>query len=472
MIQAGATRWQWKVDRDGFVRVTQQHGPLRVGLIASSRFPIAQPFVGGLEAHIWALARALTSRGHQVTLFAAAGSDASVADRLITFPDLGSSDQRRRDEHLGDQHRDHQHRRDLSEDRELIAAEDFAYGRVMTRLIHDGAARLDVVHNHSVHPSPLAAGRHLGVPMISTFHTPPLGRLARVLSRGTGTNLCLVAVSRHAAQSWSSVAGEIHVVHNGVDTIEWPAGPGGGRAVWFGRLVPEKGAELAIDAARLAGRALDLAGPIVDEVYFRTEIEPRLGPDVRYLGHLAHGELAQVVGGSEVALVTPRWDEPYGLVVAEALACGTPVAAFARGGIPEIVDASCGRLAPAEDVAALAAAVRQAAALDRRDVRRHAEENCSMTRMVSAYEDIYRSHVRPVHHDRVTTRVPHAITVLRRPGEKSARAGVDIGHWIGQDSPVRVGHDSPVRVGPESPVPVGPENTAPTHALGVPIGPT
>ena len=422
------------MDRHGFVRVKQQR-PLRIGLIASSRFPIAQPFVGGLEAHIWALARALTGRGHQVTLFAAEGSDRGVADRLVTFSNLGAGNHERRD---------------LSEDRELIEAENVAYRRVMSRLITDGGARLDVLHNHSVHPSPLTAVRRLGVPMISTFHTPPLGRLANVLSRGAAGELCLVAVSRHAARSWSSVAGEVHVVHNGVDTVEWPAGPGGPRAVWFGRLVPEKGAELAIDAARLAGRALDLAGPVVDARYFRTEIEPRLGPDVRYLGHLEHGALAGVVGRSEVALVTPRWDEPYGLVVAEALACGTPVAAFARGGIPEIVDASCGRLAPADDVVALAAAVRSAAGLDRREVRRHAEQTCSMARMVSAYEDIYRSHVR----DAPTTR-PHALTTV-------ARHAHDHGSRVGHPNPQRHGHDTPVRLVHGAIVA--------THGLGVPIG--
>jgi glycosyltransferase involved in cell wall biosynthesis len=405
----------------------KQRRPLRIGLIASSRFPIAQPFVGGLEAHIWALARALTGRGHQVTLFAAEGSDETVAHRLVAFSDMAVGDRGRRD---------------LSVNRELLEAENVAYRRVMAGLITDGGARLDILHNHSVHPTPLAAVRRLGVPMISTFHTPPLPRLAKVISREAAGSLCLVTVSRHAALSWSSVAGEVHVVHNGVDTTDWPAGPGGGRAVWFGRLVPEKGAELAIDAARLAGRALDLAGPVVDEQYFRTEIEPRLGADARYLGHLQHSALARVVGRAEVALVTPRWDEPYGLVVAEALACGTPVAAFARGGIPEIVDARAGRLAPADDVPALAAAVRQAAGLDRTEVRRHAVEHCSMTRMVSAYEDIYRSHVR----DRTATR-PHGVTVMRHTHDSASRPGHDTPVWHGHDNTVRIGHDSSVPQG-------------------------
>ena len=352
--------------------------PLRIAVIGPSRFPIVQPFVGGLEAHVWALSKALRARGHHVTLFGAAGSDPEVADEVVSFPPLRSGDSSRRD---------------TSKNAELVQAEDRAYGAVMSGLVRHGSLGFDVIHNHALHPVPLAASGRLTVPMISTFHTPPIVRMVDALANSARRNLCLVAVSRHAAASWSTVATEVHVVHNGVDTQNWRLGPGGHRFVWSGRLVPEKGAELAIAAARIAGRPLDLAGPVVDERYFRDHIEPQLGPQVRYLGHLAQDELARVVGRSSVALVTPRWDEPYGLVVAEALACGTPVAAFARGGIPEIIGPDCGRLAAADDVRALAVAALQAAELGREGVRRHAERYCSMDRMVSEYESIYRSHL-------------------------------------------------------------------------------
>ena len=373
---------------------------LRIALIASSRYPIVQPFAGGLEAHIWALVRALSQRGHAVTLFAARGSDPAIARRLVTFAPIADADGRR----------------DLSADDNLVASENDAYRSIVNRLADVGAAEFDLVHNHSLHPAPLAALSRLGLPMISTFHTPPLPRLVRVLA-GVSPGLCLVAVSRHAARSWSTVTSGIHVVHNGADIDAWPKGAGGGPLIWFGRLVPEKGAELAIDAARITGRPLDLAGPIIDAEYFRREIEPRLGGDVRYLGHLTQPELAAAVGRATVALVTPRWDEPYGLVVAEALSCGTPVAAFARGGIPEIVDARSACLAPSDDVCALAGAVDAAAMLSRSEVRRHAERHCSMAGTVDAYEELYRSHVpersTPHAHASVTRRVhPHPMPHL------------------------------------------------------------
>jgi glycosyltransferase involved in cell wall biosynthesis len=107
---------------------------------------------------------------------------------------------------------------------------------------------------------------------------------------------------------------------------------------------PEKGPHLAIDAARRAGRPLVIAGPGSDPDYFARDVEPRLGGEVRYAGHLAHRELAHLVGASAAALVTPQWDEPYGLVVAEAMMCSRPVVALACGGIPEIVDPEGGRL--------------------------------------------------------------------------------------------------------------------------------
>ena len=165
----------------------------------------------------------------------------------------------------------------------------------------------------------------------------------------------------------------------------------GRAAVWWGRLVPEKAPHHAIDAARAAGLPIVLAGPIHDAEYFERQVRPRLGRDVEYVGHLRQHELNELVGGAAVAVVTPQWDEPYGLVAAEAMACGTPVAAFARGALPEIVDDSTGSLAAPGDLDALANAMQRAAALDRGEVRRTAEARFAKARMVDDYERLYLS---------------------------------------------------------------------------------
>jgi len=136
---------------------------------------------------------------------------------------------------------------------------------------------------------------------------------------------------------------------------------------------------------------LVLAGPISDEDYFKHSVAPLLGERVRYAGHLDQDALGRLVGRSAAALATPVWHEPYGLVVAEAMSCGTPVVAFACGGIPEIVSPLSGRLVPPNDVQALAAEIPAALALARKDVHRHAVARCSAEAMVTAYLDLYRT---------------------------------------------------------------------------------
>ncbi|MBM4479625.1 glycosyltransferase [Prescottella equi] len=350
---------------------------LRIAIIASSRHPIRQPFAGGLESHVWHLARALERVGHQVTLFAADGSDADVASgnlRVRSFrPSRLAS---------GDPSMPHPE----------FLADHHAYLGLMLELAEHGADRFDVVHNHSLHYLPLAMAPTLTVPMVSTLHTPPTPWLESATALTGGVGVDFVAVSGHTAAAWESVVKTpIRVVPNGVDTDAWPLGGGGDGAVWFGRITEEKGTHLAIDAAERAGISLRIAGPVSDPAYFRTAVEPRLRAGVvDYLGHLPCADLARLVGDCAVSLVTPDWDEPYGLVVAESLSCGTPVVAFARGGIPEIVDRESGRLVPPGDIGAMASAIADAAMLPRARVRARALAACSETAMVSAYERCYR----------------------------------------------------------------------------------
>jgi glycosyltransferase involved in cell wall biosynthesis len=345
---------------------------MRICLIASSRFPVAEPFAGGLEAHTAALARGLIERGHTVSVFAAPGSDPRLnIDELEVLP-FSSSEAARTD---------------VGASPEVWMQEHHAYLGLMLDLVRRGRHRFDVIHNNSLHHLPIAMAEATGLPMVTTLHTPPVGWLESAIRFGPPSAV-FVAVSRHTALAWAHAV-EATVVLNGVDTSRWRPGPGGPRAVWAGRIVPEKGPHLAISAAIKAGIGLDLAGPVLDRSYFRQEVEPRLGSCIRYLGHLSTAELASTVGSAAVAVVSPRWDEPYGLVAAEAMSCGTPVAAFARGALPELLTPAVGALAEADDTDALAAAIQVAVALDRTMVRRHAIRECSVERMVDAYERLY-----------------------------------------------------------------------------------
>lgn len=351
--------------------------PLRICLIASSRFPIAEPFTGGLEAHTHALTRALMKRGHAVTLFAAPGSDPALhADLLdVAEYEVGSVA-----------------RADVGAPPDRWMREHHAYLALMLELARTGHERFDVIHNNSLHHLPVAMASTLKVPMITTLHTPPTPWLESA-AHFADPAARFVAVSDSTARQWREVV-PVSTIHNGVDTEAWQAGPGGARAVWFGRIVPEKAPHLAIDAARRAGLSIDLAGAVLDTDYHRREILPRLGTDAagvdaRYVGHLGGRALARLVGASAVALVTPQWEEPYGLVAAEAMSTGTPVAAFARGGLTELVLHGGGRLSAPDDVDALARAAREALTLDRTAVRAHAVRLCSIEAMTDAYEREY-----------------------------------------------------------------------------------
>jgi len=266
--------------------------------------------------------------------------------------------------------------------------EHHAYLQVMIEIAESAHDRFDVVHNNSLHYLPIAMARAITTPIVTTLHTPPTPWLESAI-QVHACPVTFVSVSAHTAQAWHHVAPSSRVISNGIDLTRWTPGPGGGALVWFGRLVPEKGADLAIRAARLAGMELDLAGPIGDQAYFDSTIRGMLGRDVRYRGHLERDQLVPLVGAASACLVTPRWEEPYGLVAAESLACGTPVAAFARGGIGEVVGPGDGVLVAPDDVPGLARAALRATSLSRREARAHAAARHSVERMVEEYESLY-----------------------------------------------------------------------------------
>jgi glycosyltransferase involved in cell wall biosynthesis len=348
---------------------------LRIGIIAHLKHPIAEPFAGGLEMHTHLLARALRDRGHAVTVFASSASESALGLEPIctetALDEVGTAEAS-----------------DVA-----FFREHHAYLSLMTALRHRD---FDVIHNNSLHYLPVTLADSLPMPMVTTLHTPPFCWLESGIRLCSAKNHAFVAVSRSVAALWDHVARPDEVILNGIDLQKFgfraePDAPG--YLVWYGRIVPEKGLHFAIEAARRIGLPLRIAGPVLDPDYYRSRIAPELGADTVHVGHLAHRELARLVGGARAFLCTPTWDEPYGLVVAEALACGVPVAAFARGAIPEILDASCGVLATPDDVPSLAAAGLAALALDRRACRARAERACDAVRMVDGYEALYRRRI-------------------------------------------------------------------------------
>lgn len=335
---------------------------MRIAIVAHLKYPIAQPFAGGLELHTHLTAARLRQRGHDVVLFAATGSDPAVGTAAICDP-TGEAD--------------------------AHGAEGPAYRTIMARIAEGG---FDLVHNNSLHDLPLRASRGLATPMVSVLHTPPFLPYTDGM-RARDPRMPILAVSASLAEAWHGIVPDAEVVGNGIDLDAFPfsACPAeAGYAFWSGRIVPEKGLHLAIDAARAAGLPLVFAGPRHSGAYWNEEIAPRLGAGVTDAGHLAQRDLAARLGRACVALVSPRWEEPFGLVVVEALACGTPVAGFRRGALPDILSAETGRLATPDDPRDLARAAREAMTLDRAACRRRAGKHYDVEGMIDAYERVYR----------------------------------------------------------------------------------
>ncbi len=351
-------------------------GVLELAIVGPSRFGIAEPYAGGLEAHTATLARGLAELGHRVTVYAGGPNDPKPHD-IAVIPVVDEPLTVGRDERV-----------DITTPARWAAIERRGYTNCLAQVTAGG---YDIVHNTSLHYLVPTLEAELGVAMVHALHTPPFEWLHRAHhARTRPAGAIVTAVSEALAHSWGGIV--TNVVGNGIDIARWHPEPTDQRqgAVWAGRIVPEKGPHLAIEAARLAGLHITLAGPIQDPTYFRSEIEPRLGADATYLGHLDTCGLRSLYSSGEVGVVTPCWEEPFGLVAAEMLACGTPVAGFDRGGLSSVVEPAVGELIGSEDPADLAAAIRHATGLDARTCRKHAVTVLSARTMAQNYTSLYR----------------------------------------------------------------------------------
>lgn len=361
---------------------------LRVLVVAPSRYPLRQPHAGGLEACVWDRVRWLRARGHEVTLCAAEGSDFlgdmpefSLPAPAWTRPEAAS---------------------DTEYPAGYAAAVDTAFDAARDRLIADRHL-YDVVDNHSLHPAPIRWSREAEIPVVTTLHTPPLEHMLEAAADVRDSPHRFIAVSQATARAWSVEGVDAFVFPNGIDTDQWTRGAGGPSWVWSGRVVPEKAPHLAIEAARSANAHIVLAGRIGDVDYFEQEVVPRLGVHARYVGPLHQPDLCRLVGSSAVALVTPMWEEPFGLVIAEALATGTPVAAFDIGGVSEVLAGMPGSATVMPgDVVALGEAAAELAAQGAREpltrvwTRRAAVRQHSLTERYREVERVLTHTAQPV----------------------------------------------------------------------------
>lgn len=335
--------------------------------------------MGGLEAFTHDIAKRLKDRGHEITLYASELSDPYLNVQVI----LSDMDY---DRETFSRFRAHE----LSED---FISTHHAYLELMQDIDGNGH---DIIFNNSLNYVPVTMSTMLETPMVTVLHTPPIFEMKRAMAheRKIG-KMNYVSVSKPNAEAWRPFLNDCAVINNGIDTKAWKFidTPKGGYVVWFGRIHPDKGTHLAIQAAKLAGYQIKIAGSIADRNYYETYVEPLMDDSVEWLGNCSHQELNELIGNALACIITPCWEEPFGLVVAESLACGTPVAGISRGALPYILTPQTGCLTSSNDPAELANCIKMATKLDRSACRERAESHLDVERMVDAYEALFESTV-------------------------------------------------------------------------------
>jgi glycosyltransferase involved in cell wall biosynthesis len=229
--------------------------------------------------------------------------------------------------------------------------------------------------------------------VVVTAHGPAIGDLARYL-RAVGRHCAPIAISDSQRRQAPAVPW-FATVHNGlhVDPIPFQERATGDHVAFIGRMSPDKGVHLAIDLARRAGRRILIAGKCnepAEIAYFEGLVQPRLGRDVEWLGELGGQEKYDLLGGAACLLFPLQWEEPFGLVMIEAMACGTPVLSLARGAVPEVVvDGVTGFVRAQPDE--LLPCFDKVHEISRRACREHVATTYSIDRTISGYEQAFHA---------------------------------------------------------------------------------
>ncbi len=387
-----------------------RHAPLHVAIVAPPWFTVPPRGYGGVENVCADLVSGLMERGHTVTLVGA-GASGTQGRFVATYDEPPSA----------------------------------RLGEPLPEVLHAAAAARaladlspDVVHDHTL-AGPLQA-RSRDVPTVVTMHGPVAGEAGEYY-RQLGTTIDLVAISAAQRRSAPDLPW-VGTVHNAVDVETFPFRTDKDDVLLFlGRVHPDKGVHLAIDAARAAGLPIVVAGKCTEPVeleYLRTHVEPRLGPDVTLVGPVDATEKRALLSRAAALVFPITWDEPFGMVMIEAMACGTPVVALRRGSVPEVVvDGVTGILCDSPDQ--LPDAIHVARRLDPSACREHVRDVFDVASMARRYEQVFRASIAarsPLAAVPQRLHVPR--TVAGRPRPPTARTVTASGnHDIPHEMPLR-----------------------------------
>jgi glycosyltransferase involved in cell wall biosynthesis len=341
-------------------------------MLAPPWISIPAPGYGGVESVVSTLTEALVRRGHDVTLFCAPGSVSQAT--VVT---------------LLEEHHPHEIERSLYE----VDHVGQAFDRIDSAA---GGDRFDVIHDHCGFTGLAMAGR-IDTPLVHTLHGPFTPETAAFYARH-GHKATLVGISQAQLASAPRELGLIHSIPNPIDLRAWPLQERkSDYLLWVGRMTPEKGPHRAIAAARVNDVPLVLAGVIQpgQEAFFDREVAPHIdGTRVSFVGEVGGLAKQSLFACARGLLMPIRWNEPFGMVMVEALASGTPVIAFAEGAARELViDGKTGFLV--DDERAMADAIGHLPRIAPHDCRDWVRRHCDGEVVTDAYERTYRSVVLP-----------------------------------------------------------------------------
>jgi glycosyltransferase involved in cell wall biosynthesis len=329
---------------------------MRIAQLAPPWFAVPPERYGGIEWVVALLADGLADRGHDTTLYASAGSITRA--KLVTVFDVPPGG-----EYIGDPW----------------------YDTVQAVTAYQAASSFDLVHDHSGMVGP-AIGSFVDVPVVHTLHGPFTDRAKRLYELLSG-RIWFVAISE-AQRAFCPDLSYVGTVHNGIDVNRYPFREQKEDFLLFlGRVNKEKGPELAVEAAHRTGRKLVMAVKMAEEFekdYWREVVEPKLDGSEEIIGEITVDEKADLLARAAAVLFPIQWPEPFGLVMTEAMATGTPVIAFAYGAAPEvIVDGKTGFLVNTLDE--MCEAVERVGEIKAEDCRAHVEAHFSSDAMVEGY---------------------------------------------------------------------------------------
>ena len=335
---------------------------MKIGIVAPPWVPIPPTAYGGTELAVDTLARGLVAAGHDVELFATGDSTCPVPRK-----------------HL------------------LDKAEGMLIGSTTIEVRHVLAAYeaikdCDVIHDHTV-IGPLLSKEICDTPVVVTNHGPYAHDTMAFWKEISRRDVPIISISRHQASTADSNIKVDQVIHHGIDPTFFPVGAGdGGYLACLGRMAPDKGIHTAVRVAKEAGMPLLIGAKMREQAerdYFEAEVRPLLGDGVEYLGELATDEKFELLCGAKGLLNPIQWAEPFGLVMIEAMACGTPVISTRCGSVPEIVTpGKTGFICSTTQE--MVEAVDQLESIDRADCRREVETTFSMSRMVDDHVALYQ----------------------------------------------------------------------------------